>query len=139
MFILDHNFWSRNAEKSIKGSKYLDSSLVSNENFNKILWPRGWALGQATWAKWPKNYFTFDVSQKICNPKPKVFLQCRLEDCWSIWAFEQLFSAVGSRAMALVRQWKTAGFRLKSRYDIFVEQPSKCWVKRNKIFQFHST
>jgi len=28
--------------------------------------------------------------------------------------------------MALVRQPKTAGFRLKSRYDIFVDQLSKC-------------
>ena len=25
-----------------------DSSLVSNENFSEILWPSGWALGQAT-------------------------------------------------------------------------------------------
>jgi len=46
---------------SIKGS---DSSLVSNENFSEILWPRGWALGQATWAKWSKNYFTDDVTHK---------------------------------------------------------------------------
>jgi len=27
MFILDHKFWTRNARKSIKGSKDLDSSL----------------------------------------------------------------------------------------------------------------
>jgi len=27
LFILDHNFWTRNARKSIKGSKDLDSSL----------------------------------------------------------------------------------------------------------------
>jgi len=25
----------------IKGSKNLDSSLVSNENFSKLLWPNG--------------------------------------------------------------------------------------------------
>jgi len=28
--------------------------------------------------------------------------------------------------MALVRQLKTAGFRPNSRYDIFVDRPSKC-------------
>jgi len=49
MFILDHKFWTRNARKSIKGSKDLDSSLVSNENFSETLWPSGWTLGQATW------------------------------------------------------------------------------------------
>jgi len=27
LFILDHNFWTRNARKSIKGSKDSDSSL----------------------------------------------------------------------------------------------------------------
>jgi len=32
----------------IKGSKDSDLSLVSNENFREILWPSGWALGQAT-------------------------------------------------------------------------------------------
>jgi len=51
LFILDYNFWSRNARKSIKGSKDLDSSTVFNENFSETLWPSGWALGQATWAK----------------------------------------------------------------------------------------
>jgi len=32
----------------IKGSKDLDSSLVSNENLSETLWPNGCALGQAT-------------------------------------------------------------------------------------------
>jgi len=50
LFILDHNFWTRKVRKSIKGSKNSESSLVSNENFNKILWPSDWALGQVTWA-----------------------------------------------------------------------------------------
>jgi len=35
LFILDHNFWSRNARKSIKGSKDLESSLLSNETSAK--------------------------------------------------------------------------------------------------------
>ena len=46
---------------------------------------------------------------------------------------------VGGGAMVLVRQSKTAGFRLKSRYDMCEDRPSKCWVKWNKIFQFYST
>ena len=46
MFILDHNFSTRNARKSIKGSKDSDSSLVSNENFSETFYPSGWALGQ---------------------------------------------------------------------------------------------
>jgi len=50
LFILDHNFSTRNARKSIKGSKDLDSSLVSYENFRETLWPSSWALGQATCA-----------------------------------------------------------------------------------------
>jgi len=48
LFILDHCFWTRNFRKSIKGSKDLDLSLVSNENFSEILC---WALGQVTWAR----------------------------------------------------------------------------------------
>jgi len=74
LFILDHNCWTRNARKSIKGSKDLDSCLVSNENFSEIVWPSGWALGQVTWAKWPKNYFAYDVThKKPAIPNQKFF------------------------------------------------------------------
>ena len=48
LFILNHKFRTRNARKSIKGSKDSDSSLVSNENFSETLWPNGWTLGQVT-------------------------------------------------------------------------------------------
>ena len=38
--------------------------------------------------------------------------------------------------MALVRQPKTAGFRPKSRYDIFVDQLSKCYyADSNKVLK----
>ena len=78
MFILDHNFWTRNARKSIKGSKDSYSSLVSNENFSEILWPSGWALGQVTWAEMTqKLLYLWHHSQqniRICNPQPKIFL-----------------------------------------------------------------
>jgi len=58
----------------IKGSKDLDSSLVSNENFSETLWPSGWALGQTTWAKMTlKLLHLWRQSQKICIPQPKIF------------------------------------------------------------------
>jgi len=58
----------------IKGSKDLDSSLVSNENFSETLWPGGWALGQATWAKLTlKLLHLWRQSQKIRTPQPKKF------------------------------------------------------------------
>jgi len=63
------------------------------------------------------------------NPQPPTknfFFECRREDSWCIWALEQLSSAIGGGAMVLVRQPKTAGFWLKSSYDIFVDQSSKC-------------
>jgi len=70
LFILDHNFWTRNARKSIKGSKGLGSSLVSNENFSEILWPSGWALGQVRWAKMAQKLLhLWHHSQKIPNPQ----------------------------------------------------------------------
>jgi len=68
----------------IKGSKDLNSSVVSNENFSKILWSSGWAQGQAgniMMPKWPKTYLTYDVThKKTRNPKPKHFfsLQTRI-------------------------------------------------------------
>jgi len=51
LFSLDNDFRTRNIRKLIKGSKDSDASLVSNENFSKILRPSGWALGQVTSAK----------------------------------------------------------------------------------------
>jgi len=58
----------------IKGSKDSDLSLVSNENFSKILRPSGWALGQVTWDKMPQNYL-WRHSQKIRNSQSKNFFQ----------------------------------------------------------------
>jgi len=74
LFILDHNFWTRNARKSIKGSKDSDSSLVSNENFSETLLPSGWALGQATWAKMTlKLLHLWRQSQTNRTPRAKNF------------------------------------------------------------------
>jgi len=72
LFILDQKFWTRNARKSIKGSKDSDSSLLSNENFSETLWPSGWTVGQVTWAKMTlKLLHLWCHSQKIHNPQPK--------------------------------------------------------------------
>ena len=60
-FILDHNFWTRSSKKSIKISKDADSSLVSNENFSKILLSSGWAQVRH---QQPKTYLTCDVTHK---------------------------------------------------------------------------
>jgi len=69
LFILDHNFWNRNARKLIKGSTDSDSSLVTNEDFSEILWPSRWALGQATWTKMSQKLLhLWCQSQKIHNP-----------------------------------------------------------------------
>jgi len=90
LFILDHTFSTRNARKSIKSSKDLDSSLVSNENFIEILWRSGWALGQVTRAKMAQTLLhLWCHSQKIHNPQgKKIFFDCRLEAwpiCLSPW------------------------------------------------------
>ena len=74
LFILDHSFWTKNARKSIKGSKDLDSSLVPNKNFSEIFWTSGWALGQVTWAKMTlKLLHLWRCSQEIGNPQPEKF------------------------------------------------------------------
>jgi len=71
-FILDHNFWTRNVKKSIKGWKDSNFSLVSNENLSETLWPSGWALDQATWAK---SYFAYDVThKKTQHPTSKIYI-----------------------------------------------------------------
>jgi len=71
-------------------------------------------------------HFTYDVThKKSTTPYQKFFYECRLEDCRCIWALEQLSSAISRGAIALVRQPKTAGFRLKSRYEYIVRWLSK--------------
>jgi len=70
MFILNHNLWTRNVGKSIKGSKDSHLSLVSNEKFSEILWPSGWALGQATGAKIAPKPLHYE---KSATPNQKIF------------------------------------------------------------------
>jgi len=55
------------------------------KNFNKTLWPSGWALGQATWAKMTlKLVHLWRQSQTIHTPQQKMFFfECNLLD-WLI-------------------------------------------------------
>ena len=97
LFILDHNFWTRNAKTSIKGLKDSNLSLVGNVNFSKTLWLSGWALGQATWTKWPKNYLTHGVThKKSATHNQKFFYIANYKTCQVLWAFEQLSTAFGT-------------------------------------------
>jgi len=102
LFSLDNNFGTRNARKMIKGSKDSDSGLISNENFSETLWPSGWALGQATWAKMTlKQLHFWRQSQKIRIPQPKNFFRgqsTRLAD-----PFEPLNSSLAQSVEELER------------------------------------
>jgi len=97
-----------------KGSKDSDSSVVSNENFSDILWPSSWALGQVTLAKMAQKLLhLWCDSQNNATPNQKIIFRVQT-------------SAIGGGTMALVKQPKTAGFRLISRYDILVDRLSRC-------------
>jgi len=51
LLVLGHNFWTRNARKSIKVSKDSDYSLVSNKNLSQKLPIVVGTQGQVTLAK----------------------------------------------------------------------------------------
>jgi len=72
----------------------------------------------------PKTTPLMTSLTKNPQPQPKFFF--RVQTSRSIWILEQLYSAIGGGAIALVGQPRTAGVRLKSRYNIFVDQTSKC-------------
>jgi len=102
LFILNHKFWTRNVRKSIKGSKDSDSSQVFNENFSETLWPSGWALGQATWAKMTlKLRHLWRQSQKICTPNQKKYF--RVQSTRLANPFEPLNSSLAQSAEELGR------------------------------------
>ena len=143
MLILGHNFWTRSARKLIKGSKDFDSSLVSNENLSETLWPSSWALGQATWAKltlkllhlWRQSQKILTPNQKVCTPQPKNVFRVQSTRL-AVWALEQLSSAIGEEARALVRQPKIAVFRPKSKYEYIVHRLSKLRTRSAKMYRF---
>ena len=63
------------------------------------------------------------------QPQPKILFRVqtkRLAESFEGLNFEQLLSAIGGGAMALVKQSKTAGFRPIFRYKHIVHQLSRC-------------
>jgi len=97
LFILDHNFRTRSASKSIKVSKDIDSSLVSNENFSTLLLPSVWAQVRYQQPKMAKNtYLTYDITKKT---KPKMFFS--LQTLRLSEAFEGLNSSRAQSAEEL--------------------------------------
>jgi len=86
----------------IKSLKDSDSSLVSNEKFSETLWPSGWALGQATWAKMAPNILhLWRHSQKIRTPIQKIFF--RVQSTRLANLFETLNSSLAQSAEELWR------------------------------------
>ena len=76
MFILDHNFWTRNRSKSSKVSKDSDS----NKNLSEILPSSGLGLGpDEVGQKGLKRLHLWCHSQKTWNPKPKKFVSLQME------------------------------------------------------------
>jgi len=70
---------------------------------SEILPSSSWGLGQVTWAKVAKTYFTYDVSHKKTNPKTNTFFFISdSKTCRVFWGFEQLSSAVAWGVMWLV-------------------------------------
>ena len=58
--------------------------------------------------------------KKIRNPQLKnIFSSAFYQTGWSIWALEQLSSAIGEGARALVRQPKTAVFYAEIEVQIY--------------------
>jgi len=78
-----------------------------------------WALGQATWAKMTlKLLYLWRHSQKTRTPQAKIFFSSAIYYTGrSVWAIEQLSSAIGGGTRALVKQPKTAGFFCENRQN----------------------
>jgi len=69
----------------------------------------------------------FILDHNFWTPNKKIFFWVqtrRLAD--PFWGFEQLSSAIGRGAMALVMQLTTAGFGLVSKYEYIISWLSKC-------------
>ena len=111
MFILDHNFWTRNARKLIKVSKDADFSLVSNKNLSKnfclVVGPRSGTSRQ----NWPKTTLLIMSLTKKWNPKPKnFFFNADSKSCWVFGGFWTTPSAIGWESMRVVSQPKYPWF-----------------------------
>ena len=65
----------------------------------------------------PKTTAFMTSLKKSSPPTKQFFSSADQKTGQSVWATEQLSSAISGEAMALVRQPKTAVFRLKTRYE----------------------
>ena len=103
--------WTRNHSRSSKVSKDSDCSLVFSKNFSEILPPNGWRPGPGKVGQdGLKVFHLWRHSQKTRTPQAKNFFDSNLLD-WPIrLSREQLSSAIGRGARALVRQPKIAVF-----------------------------
>ena len=111
MFILYHNFWTKNAGKLIKVSKDTDSSLVCNKNFSEIHPSSGWAQVRYQQAKMAKNLpYLWHHSQKNETENQTFFFIAGVKTCQVFWGYEQLSGAIRWGAMRLLRQPKYACF-----------------------------
>jgi len=72
----DHNFWTKNARKSIKVSKDWDSSLVSIENLNVVFLSSSWA--QVRYQRWPESLFHIPTPLLFHNFWIRVPIRVRL-------------------------------------------------------------
>jgi len=83
------------------------------------------------------------LTKNLQPPTKKIFFSSADEKtCRIFCGIEQLSSAIGGGAMALVRQPKTAGFRPISKYEYIVPRLSRCWTAEAtvvaKIFSFRA-
>jgi len=111
LFIIDHNFSTRNPSKSIKVSKDSDFSLAFDKNLSEILPSSSLGLGpDEVGQKGLKQLHLRDYSQKIWNPKPKFFFIADAKACQIFSGFEQLSSAIVGRDIPVQKHVQTAGF-----------------------------
>jgi len=102
LFILDHNFWTRNARKVDQRLKRLGLELSFQWKLQRNTWPSGWALGQETWAKMTqKLLYLWRHSQKIRIPNQKKIF--RVQTKRQANPFEPLNSSLAQLAEELWR------------------------------------
>jgi len=99
---LSHNFGSRYASKSIKGSKDADHSVVSKKRWSQKMAQWFGAQGQVNWPKTRKMPPLWSYPQKNLNSKQKMFVtNLNYKICWIHKRFEQLSSSIGWRVITL--------------------------------------
>jgi len=105
------NFHKKNSSFQFKRLKRLGLEPSFQCKLQRNTWSSGWALARQHEPKYPRTISLMTSVTK--NPQPptkKFFSNAIYQTGQSVWALEQLSSAIGRGAMALVRQPKTAVF-----------------------------